>query len=176
MVDLLANRVAFAEQLAETFDPMRVVRLLNQMGLRPKDLALALGVHPRTVRTWLDSPERDPSRHRDEILNLKAVVLFLLRRGLLSPPNVAGWLVEPNEQLGFQRPLAVLADDRLNDVVTASATFVRPVPHAGPTIAAGASQSSSLSSLPSVAAGTPQASEPLSIDATVSPDRASDTA
>jgi len=162
---LIADRVAFAERLAQTFEPMPVVRLLNQMGLRPSDFALALGVHPRTVRAWLDSTERDPSRHRDAILNLKALVLFLLRRGLLSPRNVAGWLVEPNEQLGFQRPLAVLADNRLNDVITASATFVRPLPHAAPSVAAGAAHASSPPSLPSVAVGTPQASDSSSVPA-----------
>lgn len=139
---LLDDRMAFAERLAQTFEPTPIVRLLHQMGLRLSDLALALGVHPRTVRAWLESTERDPSRHRDAILNLKALVLFLLRRGLLSPRNVAGWLVEPNEQLGFQRPLAVLADNRLNDVVTASATFVRPPPHAEPSVGAGAPQAS----------------------------------
>jgi hypothetical protein len=121
------------------------VKLLINMGLRPSDLALALGVHPRTVRAWLEPGDRDPGRHRDSILSLKAVVLFLLRRGLLSPPNVAGWLVEPNEELSFKRPLAVLAEDRLDDVLNASATFVRPpAEHSGetvevdPAIAAGA--------------------------------------
>ena len=159
-VDRLADdRAAFAEELAQTFEPMDVVHLLNDMGLRPSDFALALSVHPRTVRTWLDSTERDPSRHRDAILNLKALVLFLLRRGLLSPRSVAGWLVEPNEQLAFQRPLAVLADDRLNDVVTASATFVRPVPRAGESVAAGAPRGSTASSLPSIAAGSPTGSD-----------------
>lgn len=162
---LVSDRVAFAEKLAQTFDPMDVITLLSCMGLRPSDLALALGVHPRTVRAWLDSTERDPSRHRDAILNLKALVLFLLRRGLLSPPNVAGWLVEPNEQLGFQRPLAVLAEGRLNEVVTASATFVRPAPQASPSIAAGASQASLLPSLPSVAAGAPAISDPRAVAA-----------
>src|SRR5262245_59276726 len=124
----VGDRQAFAERLAQTYDPLELVRLLIAMGLRPPDLALALGVHPRTVRAWLEPGDRDPDRYRDDILSLKAVVLFLVRRGLLSPPNVAGWLVEPNEDLGFKRPLAVLAEGRLDDVLDASATFVRPPP------------------------------------------------
>ena len=124
--ELLADKKAFTDRLAETFDPLEVIRLLLAMGLRQSDLALALAVHPRTVRAWLEAGDRDPSRQRDGILSLKAVVLFLLRRGLLSPSNVAGWLVEPNERLDFRRPLAVLAEGRLDDVLSASTTFVRP--------------------------------------------------
>lgn len=122
----VGDREAFAERMSQTYDPLELIQLLVAMGLRPSDLALALGVHPRTVRAWLEPGARDPDRYRDGILSLKAVVLFLLRRGLLSPPNVAGWLVEPNEDLGFKRPLAVLAEGRLDDVLDASATFVRP--------------------------------------------------
>jgi hypothetical protein len=122
----VGDRQAFAERFAQTYDPLEIIQLLMAMGLRAPDLALALGVHPRTVRAWLEPGSRDPDRYRDEILSLKAVVLFLLRRGFLSPPNVAGWLVEPNEDLGFKRPLAVLAEGRLDDVLDASTTFVRP--------------------------------------------------
>jgi hypothetical protein len=143
----VGDREAFAERVAQTYDPLELIQLLVAMGLRPSDLALALSVHPRTIRAWLEPGDRDPDRYRDAILSLKAVVLFLLRRGLLSPPNVAGWLVEPNEDLGFKRPLAVLAEGRLDDVLDASATFVRPpadtsaeVADVDPAVAAGAVQ------------------------------------
>lgn len=127
---LVEDREALVAKLAETFEPLDVVRLMLHMGLRYTDLALALDVHPRTVRSWLESEDRDPGRHRDGILSLKSVVLFLLRRGILTPRQVALWLVEPNEQLDFRRPLAVLAEDGgIHDVVSASATFTRPEPH-----------------------------------------------
>lgn len=123
------DREALVARLAETFEPLDVVRLMLDIGLRHSDLALALDVHPRTVRAWLESSERDPERHRDAILSLKSAVLFLLRRGTLGPREVALWLVEPNERLGFRRPLAVLNEEQgIHDVVSASATFTRPEP------------------------------------------------
>lgn len=78
----------------------------------------------------MDEAERDLSRQRDGILALKALVLFLLRRGILGTRQVAMWLVEPLEDLGFRRPLAVLAEgeDRLGEVVNASGAFTRPEP------------------------------------------------
>ena len=128
-----AAREALVAELAETFDPLEVLRVMLRIDLRYSDLALALDVHPRTVRAWLESDERDPGRHRDAILTLKSVVLFLLRRGILSPEDVGLWLLEPNPKLGFRRPLAVLTEDGgIHDVISASATFTRPEPRRTP--------------------------------------------
>jgi len=142
---LINDKDAFANRLAETFDLREIVELMLAMGLRFSDLALALNVHPRTVRAWTEeSSDRDPGRQRDGILALKALVLFLLRRGILAPQPLALWLVEPQDALGFRRPLAVLADGRLEDVVGASAPFIRPEPphdprqSTHPSVAAGA--------------------------------------
>lgn len=142
--DLIDDKDAFASHLAETFELEKIVGLMLAMGLRFSDLALALNVHPRTVRAWMESDDRDPGRQRDGILALKALVLFLLRRGILTPRQVAFWLVEPSDSLAFRRPLAVLADGKLEDVVAASTSFTRPVPPHGnsrrtdPSVAAGA--------------------------------------
>ncbi len=126
---LLTDKQAFANRLAETFEPRDVIELMLVLGLRFSDLALALNVHPRTVRAWVESDDRDPSRQRDGILKLKALILFLLRRGILSPRQIALWLVEPHEKLGFRRPLAVMAEENgLGEVVTVSAPFTRPEP------------------------------------------------
>jgi hypothetical protein len=122
------DKEAFASRLAETFEPRDVIQLMLGMGLRYSDLALALNVHPRTVRAWTETEDRGPDRQRDGVLALKALVLFLLRRGVLEPRQVALWLVEPHEQLGFRRPLAVLAEGKLSDVVAASGDFTRPEP------------------------------------------------
>lgn len=124
----LLDKEAFANRLAETFEPREVVSLLLSMGLRPSDLALALGVHPRTVRAWVEPDGRAADRQRDGILALKALVLFLLRRGVLQPRSLALWLVEPSDVLEFRRPLAVFADEGFEDVINASAAFVRPEP------------------------------------------------
>jgi hypothetical protein len=126
--ELLSDKDAFASKLAATFEPDDIVRMFLAMDLRYSDLALALKVHPRTVRAWIEEEDRDADRQRDRILTLKALVLFLLRRGVLSPRQVAMWLIEPQEALSFRRPLAVLADDGLDPIVSASAPFVRPEP------------------------------------------------
>ncbi len=125
---LLDDKAAFTNRLAETFSEREIVRLMLGIGLRYSDLALALTVHPRTVRAWIDEEDRDLVRQRDGILALKALVLFLLRRGVLGPRQIALWLVEPLETLDFRRPLAVLAEGRLNDVVNASSSFTKPEP------------------------------------------------
>jgi hypothetical protein len=126
--ELLNDKAAFTNRLAETFSEREIVRMMLWMGLRYSDLALALTVHPRTVRAWIDEEDRELVRQRDGILALKALVLFLLRRGTLGPRQIALWLVEPLETLDFRRPLAVLAEGRLNDVVNASNTFTKPEP------------------------------------------------
>jgi hypothetical protein len=126
--ELLNDKAAFTNRLAETFSEREIVRLMLWIGLRYSDLALALTVHPRTVRAWIDEEDRDLVRQRDGILALKALVLFLLRRGVLGPRQIALWLVEPLETLDFRRPLAVLAEGRLNDVVNASSSFTKPEP------------------------------------------------
>jgi hypothetical protein len=126
----LKDREEFAGLLARTFEPTEIVQLLSEMGLRYEDLALALGVHPRTIRAWLDdSDSRDASRQRDEIQALKAVVLFMLRRGNWKPRQLSLWLVEPNETLDFRRPLAVLGEgdiaQTLSPLIRAGAPFLR---------------------------------------------------
>jgi hypothetical protein len=130
---VLADKDAFAAQLAQTFEPGEIVGMLKSMGLRPSDLALGLGVHPRTIQAWLDTTDRrDGERQRDEILTLKALIVFLLRRGVLAPKQLAVWLVEPNDRLAFRRPLAVLSDEStsesLNLVMEASLPFLHPEP------------------------------------------------
>jgi hypothetical protein len=145
--ELLLDREAFAEELGQTFEPAEIVWLLREMGLRYSDLALALGVHPRTIHAWLDETDpRDGDRQRDQIQSLKAAVLFLLRRGVLTPRQLALWLAEPNERLGFRRPLAVFGDGDISETLTplikAGTPFLHPEaedaigPH--PSVAAGA--------------------------------------
>lgn len=128
---LLSDKDAFVEQLAEALDLREVVALLLAMGLRYSDLALALNVHPRTVRAWVEDPSRDLGRQRDVILELRAFVLFLLRRSPLTPSHIAFWLIEPHEALDFRRPLAVFAEGGLRAAVSASrsfASFAQPEP------------------------------------------------
>jgi transposase-like protein len=130
----LKSREDFAALLAQTFDPTEIVQLLSEMGLRYSDLALALGVHPRTIRAWLDeSDPRQADRQRDEIQALKAVVLFMLRRGILKPRQLSLWLVEPNERLEFRRPLALLGEgdisQTLRPLIRAGSPFLRAEPN-----------------------------------------------
>lgn len=128
--NLIEDKEEFAAALAQAFEPTEIVRLLSDMDLRPSDLALALDVHPRTIRAWLDDSNRSADRQRDEILALKSIVLFLLRQGSFAPKHLAVWLIEPNPELDFRRPLAVLGegdgDEALVKVMRASAPFVQP--------------------------------------------------
>jgi hypothetical protein len=144
----LRDKEAFAAALTQTYEPTEIVRALIEMGLRPSDLALVLDVHPRTINAWLDeSDPRTAERQRDAILAVKSLVVFLLRRGALTPRQLALWLIEPNEKLNFRRPLAALGDGDINEnllwVMKAATPFLDPelgvpseAPH--PRVAAGA--------------------------------------
>lgn len=127
---LIENKEDFAGALAQAYEPTEIVELLTEMGLRPSDLALALNVHPRTIRAWLDDSDRTADRQRDDILALKSIVLFLLRQGSFAAKHLAIWLIEPNPDLDFRRPLAVLGEGDSNEalvkVMRASAPFVQP--------------------------------------------------
>lgn len=143
---LLKNKDEFAAVLAQTFEPTEIVRLLSAMDLRPSDLALALNVHPRTIRAWLEDSGRSADRQRNEILALKSIVLFLLRQGPYAPKHLGLWLIEPNSSLEFRRPLAVLGEgdteEALVKVMKASAPFVQPnePPEPEASVAAGAAR------------------------------------
>jgi uncharacterized protein (DUF2384 family) len=71
------------------------------------DVARVSGSHPRSVSRW-QSSDASPRRDSEErLLELKAVV-DLLRR-IVRPDAARLWLRAPNPELGYEKPLDLIA-------------------------------------------------------------------
>ncbi len=79
------------------------------------DVARVSGTHARTVNRWHAS-QAEPRRESEErILELKAVV-DLLRR-VLGDDAARRWLRSPNPDLGYEKPLDLVASGRYQRVI-----------------------------------------------------------
>lgn len=79
------------------------------------DVARVLGTRPRSVTRWL-SARSMPRRHSEErLLELKAVVDLL--RGVLREEPARLWLRSPNPDLGYEKPLDVVAKGEYQRVI-----------------------------------------------------------
>ena len=90
-------------------------RLLEADVLDGADVARVLGTSPRSVTRWQASrstPRRDTE---ERLLELKAVV-DLLRRVLRDEPARL-WLRSPSPDLGYEKPLDVVARGEYQKVI-----------------------------------------------------------
>jgi hypothetical protein len=79
-------------------------------------LAEWLGVDRSRVTRWKAGELPDPARE-EQLVGLDAVVSLL--RGYLEEEAIPDWLLGVNAQLGDRRPVDVLRDGRLSEVVAA---------------------------------------------------------
>lgn len=99
--------------MAEVVDVLD--RLLEADVLDGADVARVLGTSPRSVTRWKASrstPRRDTE---ERLLELKAV-LDLLRRVLRDEPARL-WLRSPSPDLGYEKPLDVIARGEYQKVI-----------------------------------------------------------
>lgn len=84
----------------------------------PSDAALAqaLRVDRSRVTRWKRGESPSP-HHAEQLLRLDAVVSLLA--GFLEPAVVPDWLHGTNAHLGHRRPLDVLREGRLSEVIAA---------------------------------------------------------
>ena len=84
----------------------------------PTDAALAdaLHVHRSRITRWKHGEPPAPE-HAEQLLRLDAVISLLTT--YLDPEVVRDWLYGVNAQLGHRRPLDVLREGRLSDVIAA---------------------------------------------------------
>ncbi|MGH2747795.1 MAG: antitoxin Xre/MbcA/ParS toxin-binding domain-containing protein [Actinomycetota bacterium] len=87
--------------------PSLLDRLLDGDVVDAADVARVLGTRPRSVTRW-QSARTVPRRASEErLLELKAVVDLL--RGVLREQPARLWLRSPNPDLGYEKPLDVIA-------------------------------------------------------------------
>jgi uncharacterized protein (DUF2384 family) len=79
-------------------------------------VALVLEVSRAQPRRWREGQVPDPE-NRDRIIGLDAVIALL--SGYLSESSIPKWLNGVNAHLGNRRPISVLRDGRLSDVIAA---------------------------------------------------------
>ena len=81
------------------------------------DIARALGTSPRSVARW-QAHEAAPRRESEErLLEVKAVVDLLRRH--LRPESAHLWVRSPNPDLGYEKPLDLIARGGYRQVVGA---------------------------------------------------------
>jgi hypothetical protein len=80
------------------------------------ELAEWLGVHRSRVTRWKQGEAPDPATD-ERLLGLDVVVSLLT--GFLDDAVIPDWLLGTNAHLGHRRPIDVLRDGRLSDVVAA---------------------------------------------------------
>jgi hypothetical protein len=80
------------------------------------DLARSLGVHRSAVVRWKrgDAPA---ARNWEQLIGLDAVVSLL--EGFLEDTSIAKWLRGTNAHLGDRRPIDVIRQGRLSEVIAA---------------------------------------------------------
>lgn len=82
------------------------------------DAAVAdvLGVNRAQPRRWREGQIPDPD-NRDRIIGLDAVIALL--SGFLAESSIPKWLNGVNAHLGDRRPINVLREGRVSDVIAA---------------------------------------------------------
>ncbi|MFQ5704710.1 MAG: antitoxin Xre/MbcA/ParS toxin-binding domain-containing protein [Gemmatimonadales bacterium] len=97
---------------------LAVARYRSARRAFPSDAALAeaLRVDRSRVARWKRG-ESPSSYHAEQLLRLDAVVSLLA--GFLEPSVVADWLHGTNAHLDHRRPLDVLREGRLSEVIAA---------------------------------------------------------
>jgi putative toxin-antitoxin system antitoxin component (TIGR02293 family) len=90
-------------------------RLLEADVVDGADVARVLGTSPRSVTRW-QAARTVPRRASEErLLELKAVVDLL--RGVLREEPARLWLRSPNPDLGYEKPLDVIARGEYRRVI-----------------------------------------------------------
>lgn len=97
-----------------------IVTALRGYGFTQADVARAVGVSDRAVRSWSHETTLR-RRHEEQLQTLRHIVLLL--GDSLTPRGVGQWFRAHNRTLGGRRPLDVLADGDADAVRRAAAAF-----------------------------------------------------
>ena len=80
-------------------------------------VAEALGVDRAQVKRWREGETEPGSENADRVVGLDAAVALL--SGYLEPTSIPKWLMGHNAHLGDRRPVDLLREGNLSDVIAA---------------------------------------------------------
>lgn len=80
-------------------------------------LAQALGVNRSQVKRWREGETEPGQENADRIVGLDAAVALL--SGYLEPTSIPKWLMGVNAHLGDRRPIDLLRERNLSEVIAA---------------------------------------------------------
>jgi len=106
--------------LDRAVEASEIVAAVRSFGVTQVDIAAIAGVSDRAVRAWRTSDIR-PERY-DRLAELRNLALLL--SDSLTPRGVGQWLHAKNRLLEGERPLDLLAEDRLDEVSAAAEAFI----------------------------------------------------
>jgi hypothetical protein len=109
-----------AQTLDRAVEADEIVAALRTFGFTQNDVAVAVGVSDRSVRSW--SHETPLRRRNEERLQAFRQIVLLLTDSL-SPRGVGQWFRAHNRVLDGRRPLDVLGEGDADVVRRAAAAF-----------------------------------------------------
>jgi transcriptional regulator with XRE-family HTH domain len=80
-------------------------------------IAEALGVNRAQVKRWRQGETEPGAENADRVVGLDAAVALL--SGYLEPTSIPKWLMGHNAHLGDRRPVDLLREGNLSDVIAA---------------------------------------------------------
>ena len=80
-------------------------------------IAEALGVNRAQVKRWREGETEPGPENADRVVGLDAAVALL--SGYLEPTSIPKWLTGHNAHLGGRRPVDLLREGNLSDVIAA---------------------------------------------------------
>lgn len=87
------------------------------MGLSDAEIALATGVHRRTVQRWINSGVAPQPQHAGA-MELLRELMHLLRICFVTPDAVQEWLHSPVPLLRGRTPASLIQENRSNEVIS----------------------------------------------------------
>lgn len=105
-----------AADAADGFYPIRIESVRRAFPSDAK-LAEALGADRAQVKRWREGRTRPGPENADRLVGLDAVIELLL--GHLEPTSIPKWLFGINAHLGDRRPIDLLRQGSLSEVIAA---------------------------------------------------------
>jgi DNA-binding transcriptional regulator YiaG len=94
---------------------VRVVEKVTNSGITQSELAKAVGIGARSVQNWASGQNAPRGRSAERLLDLHSIVDLL--SDSYTPEGIDIWLHSRNRNLDMQRPIDLLIDGNLDQVL-----------------------------------------------------------
>ena len=94
---------------------MRVIDDVTRSGITQAELAKAVGAGPRSVQNWASGQNSPRGKSVTRLLDLHAIVSIL--HDSYTDEGIGIWLHSRNRNLDMQRPVDLLVEGRIDEVL-----------------------------------------------------------